>query len=622
MPKSFGIFSPKHGLAESFPGLLLSEAYLQDGSVNIHNRYGEYHAMRGRLAEFLDLTNGAKIALPTDVFTISGIVTGTKTITITGDHSAGTTALTVGATIRVNGGTTEANNIEFTVASLPTTSTIVVSETISAAGGTAGNVFVGTTPIIRYHRHVSQNTNTEYILCATGYHIWLWGYSDRSFTVKHTCASVCLRWEMVTHMHDVYATNNVDKVLWWNVSSSAGNSFAVLDNASGLDIDGGSTFITKAKHLTSFEEILIVGFVTDSASNVHRNRMVAATQSSSGATIDFQYSGGSGTALAKDFSNTPAGLMGFARSGNHLIVASGPDAKQGRIYRVWLTTQTTVFEYHEEPLKVGALSADSFVNSKDGRLFWLATDLTIRELNTAEPISKLVDVTVRGVNTSVAEYAQATFIDRYNYLAFSIPSGSSERNDAVLYIEADSLEWYKQDAAVRAFADYTQQAAFTYDSLPYSSYEDWGAGWLLYDTDANVAGFPLDLASDYSGYTYDLFRADTDGGVVTSSIIRIGTVLDAKKTTIHRFKRVNNGIDLYFNTEASGEVDLEVKLDHAKTWQTVGTAPLIDSDSPEVVVAHVPCDLRAKYFEFQLSSDDYFEFLGMAFIEFEIEGTR
>ena len=624
----FGIVSPKLGLADSVPSIMLKKAFIQDGSENVIERYGEYQRVRGRLPDFLDITNGDKIAMPTDVFEITGIVTGTKTITIDGDHSAGNTALAAGATIRINGGTTEANNVEFTVASVPTTSTIVTTESISATGSAKGNVFVGTTPVIAYHRHIKKKTGVEYNLVGTAYNIFLWTYSDRSFAVKHTCDSACTRWEMCTHddetnLDNVYATNNVDKVLWWNVASSVAGSFAVLDDTTdGLDIDGGTTFIVKAKHITSFEKCLMVGHLTDSDGDVHVQRVVGAAIDTGGAQVDFQYDVSTSDAWKKDFSNTPAFMMGFARSGNNIIVGTGPDVKNGRIYRGWLTSEDTPFAWVEETLKVGVLSADSFCNSKDGRLFFLATDFTVRELNTPEPISKLIDKKIRTVNSSVAEYAQATFIDTYNMIALALPLGSSTTNNKLICIFVETGQWFEQDIPVRCFGDYAQQEAYTYATLPFSTYDDWGAEWLIYDTAANVAGFHLEICADYSGYTYDLFRADTDAGAAITGTLIIGTTLDGDGSTFLRYKRANYGAYFYFNREAAGEVTIEVKRDKESDWQTVGTVSLIDTALPEVVAVHVPFDVRAKHFTWKISSSDYFEFLGMFFEDFELGDFR
>lgn len=622
----FAISSPKLGIGQSVPSVLQPEAFLRKGSINVHERYGEYRAIRGRLAEFYDITNSEKIAFPTDVFTITAIDHANKKLTVTGDVTSGNTELADAATIRINGGTTEANNITFTVNGTPTysapSSTVYVAETISAEGATPGNLFVGTTPALRYHRHVKENTNTEYILAGTAYNIFLWTYSDRSLAVKHTCASACTRWQFCDHMRNVYATNNVDKVIWWDLDDSASNNFVVLDNANGLSIDGGTTYIVKAKYIFSFESGLMVGYLTDSAGEVWPQRVVGATIETEGSSIDFRYSGGSGNAWKKDFYNTPAFLMGFAKWGNNIIVGTGPDAKTARIYRGWLTTQSIPFEWHEETLKVGPLSGDTFCNSKDGRLFFLASDLTVRELNAPESIVKNIEPTIRGLNTEFTEFAQAVFIDQYNSIALAVPSGSSETNNKLLMMDVDKGTWFEQEMPIRCFGAYTQQAAYTYDTLPYDTYTDWGAAWLIYDTDVNVVGFGLDIVSDYSGNTYSLFRADLDAGVALTSKMIFGTSLDPQRATLNRLKRINNGIDFYFNRENSGSVTIEVKRDHEATWQSVGSVSLVDTALPEIVVVHVPCDIRAKFFEFLLSSSSYFEFIGMMSSDIELEGTR
>ena len=161
----FAITDPKLGIAENIPTVTLPEAFTAKGSQNIHFRYGRYDRMRGRLADLVD-SEGVQIKAPTDVYVITSIVTGTKTINITGDHSAGATVLAVGDTIRVNGGTTAENNITFTVDTLPTTSSIVTVEALTAEGATPGNVFVGATPIIKYHRHIraGSGTTTEHLI--------------------------------------------------------------------------------------------------------------------------------------------------------------------------------------------------------------------------------------------------------------------------------------------------------------------------------------------------------------------------------------------------------------------------------------------------------------------------
>lgn len=615
----FAVISPKLGIAENMPGILLSEAFMARGSQNVHYRYGRYDRLRGRLPDLYDSEN-VKIKAPTDIYTISAIDHSNKKLTVTGDVLSGATALADGATIRINGGTTAANNITFTVNGTPTysapSSTVYVDETISAEGATPGNLFVGATPVIEYHRHVRQATGTEYLLLGTKYHILLWLQSARSLTVKWTCTSPTnvSRWEITDHLRNVVATNNSDFVLWWNVDGSAANNFAALDNADGIDYEGTANRLTKAKHITSYERYLILGYTTE-AGTTYPQRERWASLATGGSTIDFDENG-SGDAGAKEFTTTPGFLMGFAMHGDDLVIA-----KQDSMYRSWVVTADTVFEWEEYHLKVGCLSADSLVNDKAGRLYWIGSDLTIREINTPLPISTAVDITVKGLNTAQAEFIQGTYIDEYEEVWWAIPSASSDTNDTIVAFHPDSGRSFIYKIPVRAFGDFTQQEAFTYDTLPYDTYADWGAAWLIYDTQRNVVGFPQDLASDYLGNTFDLHRADKDDGSDFTGTLIISTTLTSPKS-LNLFKRVNNGADLFFNRKGSGSATFSVKRDTEKSWQPLGTASFIDTDEPQIVMPHVPFDKRARSFQFKLESSDRMEFLGMLFREFEFDDSR
>ena len=615
----FAIISPKLGIGENMPTVLLSEAFMVRGSENIHERYGRYDRLRGRLPDLVD-SEAVKIKAPTDVYTITAINIGTKTLTVTGDVTSGNTALADGATARINGGTTAANNITFTVSGTPTysapNSTVVLAETISAAGATPGNLFVGATPVIKYYRHIKKGTGTEHLLLGTKYHILLWLNSDKSLTVKWTTLDPAnvFRWEITDHLRNVVATNNSDFVLWWNVDNSVANAFAALDNANGIDYEGTGNRLTKAKHIFSYESYLILGYTTE-AGTVYPQRERWASLATGGSTIDFDENG-SGDAGAKDFFTTPGFLMGFARHGDDLVIS-----KEDSMHRSWLVTADTVFEWEEFTLKVGNLSADSLINDKAGRLYWIASDLTIREIQTPQPISTQVDITVKALNTAQSEFIQGTYIDEYEQIWWAIPSTSSDTNDTIVAFHPDSGRSVIHKIPVRAFGDFTQQEAFTYDTLPFDTYAAWGADWLIYDTKRNVVGFPLDIASDYLGNTFDLHRADKDDGSDFTGKVILSTTLTTPKS-LNLFKRVSNGADLILNRKSSGSAALYAKRDTEKSWQSLGTVALTDSDEPETVIVHVPFDIRAKSFEFKIESSDSMEFLGMIFREFEFDDSR
>ena len=615
----FGIFSPKLNTREDVPSILLSEAFIQAGSRNVFEQHGEYKSLRGRLASLVD-ANGDKIATPTDIYTISSINIGLKRITITGDHSAGNTALAVGATIRINGGTTSANETTFTVSSLPSTTQIIVTETISSAGATPGNLFVGTTPIIRPRRHTKQKTSVEYLLAATAYHILLWSHSSKTLTVKFTSAtpSAVEHWDIITYLDNIYATNNVDKVQKWDVRADPSNSFANLGSASGVDVDGAGTYLTACKFLDSYEGYLFLLHTTEGggANNVkaQRGRWCSLRDDS-----DFDENS-VGDAGYKDFDNTPAFIAGTGKKDGYLYVFT--NGERPVTYYGWLTTEDTVFEWEEKQIKTGCIAPDTIINDKSGRLFYLASDLTFREIDTPEAISFPVDISLRGINTEFAPFSQAAYIDEFDHIYLAIPSGSSETNNLVLDLTIRDLTWNVHEIPIRAFGDYKRQEVLAYDTLPYSNYDDWGLAWKKYDTEINVIGFPLDLASDYNGYIYELHSAFNDAGSDYTRTLVIGTTLTIGAKSINLFKRINNGCDLYFNREAAGSVNVSIKRDNEASWQLVGAASLVDTELPDIVVVHVPFDKRAKFFLFKLESTDYFEFLGMAINEYELDDYR
>lgn len=614
----FAIIDPKAGISEAMPTVTLESVFMAKGSENVHYRYGRYDRMRGRLPVLFD-DEQVKIKAPTDIYAITGIVSGTKTISITGDHSAGATPLGVGDTFRVNGSSEADNNVIYTVDSLPTTASIVTTDPITVQGA-SGNVFVGTTPVIKYHRHVRKGTGTEHLLLATKYHILLWLQSDMSLTLKFTVgdeggspANVA-RWEIVDHLRDVYATNNSDRVIWWNVDDTPSGDFIVLDQADGIDYEGTAKRLTKCKHITSYEEFLILGYTTEGAT-VYPQRERWASHATGGAIIDFNENS-AGDAGAKNFTTTPGTLMGFATHNGDLVIA-----KQDSMHRSWVVTSDEVFSWDEYDLQVGCLSADTLVNDKAGRLYWIASDLTIREIQTPEPISTNVDITIKNLNTSQSEFMQATYIDEYDSIWFAFPLGSSDTNDTVVQFHSVSGRADIHKFPIRAFGDFTQQEAFTYDTLPYETYAEWGADWLVYDTSRNVVGFPLDLASDYGGDTFSLHRATNDDGQAFTGTLIFSTGMTGQ-TSLNMFKSVNNGVDAIFNRKTIGSADLSVKRDTEKSWQPLGTLSFVDADESETVSVHLPFDARAKNFQWRLQTSDDMEFIGLIFREFELDGSR
>ncbi len=603
--------SNKFGKNEQVSTILLSEAIMADETENMRVHQGEYKAVKGRLKEIADDEN-VKIQTPTDFYAITSIVSGTKTINITGDHSAGNTPLIVGATIRINGSLTTANNIEFTVDTLPTTSSIVVLETITTQGA-SGNVFVGATPIIEHHRHVRQANEAEFLLLATAYHIWSWDGTNKILTEKFTSGSpgTATHWSIVTHLDDVYATNNVDLIQRWQASTSPSSDFADLGSASGVDIDGVQ-FVIAARFLASFESYLFLFYVTYDDNSIYPLR---THHSSLSDPTDFDING-AGDAGAKDFNSTPDSLVGVGFWQDNIIVF-----KRQRHIRGTLVQDDAVFTWDQEELKVGALSQHAIINDRAGRLFFLASDLSIREIRSSIQISLLADKTIKQLNTSVIEFAQMAFIDVFGTINLALAIGSSETNNKIISFNPDTADTAIDSFPVRSFGIYTRQAKFTYNTLPYATYADWGTAWGKYDFGGNVVGFPLILSSDYNGNTFDFYMSETDDEQPMTRSLVFNTNLGE----IFPHKRVNNGMYGIFRRQPEGQVLMYIRNSIESGWRLLGNDGIMlltDSRGPEFVTVHLPFDERFQNAQFKAESTDRMEIIGFIFRDFNIEDDR
>ena len=619
---NFAILSPKLGKQEGVPTILLPEAFVAEGSSDVFEQDGEYKHNKGRLPDLVD-ANGDPIACPINIYAVTAVDQGAKKFTIGSAVASTITANAVNNQIRINANTGNDGLYTLnTVTDVGATTEIVVTEAIPTSDAD-GNVFVGATPIQAQHRHVRQTNSAEFFLVATAYHIFLWTNSSKVLTVKFTSLTPGsgTRWEIVTHFanskDEIYATDNVNLVQKWDIFTSPSGSFGDLGSASGIDVDG-VLFITKAKHIFSYESYLFLGNVTYSDATVHPQRHHWPSRAD---TTDYDTTG-SGDAESKDFTNAPGFLNGYGKYSAFLIVFMADIH-----YRGWLVTDDDVFNWDEEDLKVGALSADAIVNDKFGRLYWLASDLTIKEFRTPFDISEATVNTLKRINATVAEFAQAAYIEEHKSIVFALPGAGSATNSILVEFFINEGTSFIHNIPVRSFGKFTRQETFQYDFEPFASsfanYAEWGASWIQYDINRAIQGFKLDMVSDYNGFLYELNGASKDAGVDYTATLIFSTTLTTPKSLLPN-KRVNNGAYFYFNRKSTGTVTINAKRDSEKSWQTLGggSVSLTDSAEPAVVSPHLPFDIRFGESQIRLQSTDDMEFLGMLFRDFEFDDDR
>ena len=136
--------------------------------------------------------------------------------------------------------------------------------------------------------------------------------------------------------------------------------------------------------------------------------------------------------------------------------------------------------------------------------------------------------------------------------------------------------------------------------------------WVQFQTAAVgtiPTGTKLDICSDYSGYTYQLQRSETDDGSAYTAYFVISTDL-SNKSALAFYKRILD-LHLYFNSVASGTATVEVKRDNEAVWQAVGSVAL--TGTADIIIKHLATRIYGKHFLFKISAANKFEFLGCLF---------
>lgn len=602
----YGILSPSLGVKEDFPKVFIPAAYSPE-SEWILLRYGECRRMKGKMPEFYD-ANGVPIQAPSLIFAVTAVSTGDKKFTVAGEHKTSIDAATVAGKLRINGST--GNDRIYTVvstANVSGTTEIVVTETVSSATAD-GNVFVGYNPVIKYHTYRAQATAIDYLLLATRKHIFLWNAAAKTLTVKWTCTGNCSHWSFANAYNNVYATNNIDYVLWWNTSSSTSTDFVPLDTENGILV-AIDTYLVKAKYIAAYENYLILGYVTIGgttyATKIVYNRQGFDDRWNIDDVDDIGC--GSGDLEGKDF------ITGFGRQDQYLVIGRTDSIK----YLYYTPEADVPFAILDYQIRVGVLAGDTMVNDKQGSLCWLASDFTIRKWNTPQAVSSGVDKTIRNINVALLDDSQAVFIAELNQLWFSIPAGveATQNNKTLVYMPEDN-QWEILPFGARAFGSWKRTEEWDWSMLPFESWDEWG--WDDWFSPESNIGWPHDICSDYYGHTYQLHASekesssDTDGVVTAEAhLARLVLGVDPEKKQVLDLYRRFNQLRFIFNKYMAGQVSVYIKEDDAADRTSLGVVSL--DAAGHISRPYLPVDWRSKYAELTLEWSVPAEFLGVIF---------
>jgi len=517
---------------------------------------------------------------------------------------------------------------EYTIASVDSATQITLVEDF--AGTVSGVTYsIGTpgekvpTPdgnaIIKYHQFVKQTgTSSEYLLGFTKDHIYLWSHPWSAWILKFTCGSSCTRWSVTTINNKTVATNNVDKIQVWG--STISDLFTNVGGASGIDV-GGGTYIQKAICVFSHEGRLHIGATTENSTFYpFRDRW-----SSDPDETDFDETG-EGDTGKKDFLECDGVLLNYCDYDSYLLVFFSPGiASRGRIKKMWLTPDELVYETDDVSTELGLLAAESIAKDAIGEVFFLATDFTYRNIH-LEEVSRPKRKTFKGINPELLSGIVACYVETHSLIQLAVPySSEATENNKLLFYWPIEQKWGESDIPVAAFGNYRRQERYTYDTLPFDTNDTWG--WDRYDVVTNTVGFPLELVADYSGDTFVLHAAELDDGSEYTGYCVLSTDLTAAKN-IHRSYqgpaakmmrqyKIIQQIQLMVRTEAAGTLNVSIKADSAKTFTSVGSVSLVNTDKDIIIVDVEPpsgsINIRGRMFLPKISGSSKFSLLGIIF---------
>jgi len=364
-------------------------------------------------------------------------------------------------------------------------------------------------PILHYHTFVLRATGIQYFLCFTKAHIYCWNTTTKAWDLKFTCSAYCTEWDTETHNDLVIATNNVDMVLAWDTTgyfiplqnttptvitaatkadpcqiTAAGHGLTTGDRVfiegvagmteinnlqfvvtvigvdtftlDGIDssaytdyVSGGTVvefegieydddkFITKSKYVTTFENYLILGYITMDGV-IYPQRIAWSCVANE---TDWK-SVGSGLKETEGEDE----IVGFKIYGGVLIIF-----KEKRRIAQNLVATSAVWNWTVLPGNIGCLSNHSIVEDADGRVYWLANDLSIREMEVGE-ISRDIDPIVKLIEPSSAYLVYGIFIEETGEIWWSIPYITPQPNKVITV--KDLSNWGELALSVSAFGSY------------------------------------------------------------------------------------------------------------------------------------------------------------------------
>lgn len=205
-----------------------------------------------------------------------------------------------------------------------------------------------------------------------------------------------------------------------------------------------SYYLTKAKYLTTYENYLILGYTYENDKYYpQRMRWNAIGEEKNWLTG----TKGSTEVGKSDF------MKGFGLYRGHLIVF-----KEKSHFKYHLVASNYIFNGTFISMKVGCRCSGSIVNDNKGRLYWYASDGTIKEMSVGTISQPIQTDVIDKITKSSIDLIKSAFIDDTEEVWWSMPIDSALNSKIITLKEEEGRRiWGQVDLAIPAFGEYTKE---------------------------------------------------------------------------------------------------------------------------------------------------------------------
>ena len=230
--------------------------------------------------------------------------------------------------------------------------------------------------------------------------------------------------------------------LYYTHTQAQGDAVVGTDGQDDVVEEYESQYLTKAKYVTSHENYLILGYTYEN--DVSKPQRIRWSDLGQAGDTNWR----TGDAGGKETDGEEF-IKGFGKYQGNLVIF-----KETSYILQWLVSTRAIWGWKLMPSSIGCQSNHSIINDPAGRLYFYASDNTIRDIETGE-ISGDIDPVIKKISPEYAYLIQSFYMSESEDIWWSIPIGSNLCNKIVTLNKKG--KWGELDLSIPAFGEYKEE---------------------------------------------------------------------------------------------------------------------------------------------------------------------